>query len=118
VRDGKIAFTKTPSGLSGYRARTALAFNDNVFAILYVTASDGCTLEEFAKAIIEKGFHTAINLDGGGSTACITPGVAYEQGRKVRGKIGLWVKGGTGNKLAKNVNYKPTTTTTSSSGGM
>jgi hypothetical protein len=114
VRDSKRAFTSTPSGLSGYRARSAIAFNDEKFSLVYVKKEDGCTLEQFADALIQAGYHTAINLDGGGSVACITPGVAYEQGRKVRGKIGLWVKGGTGNKLSSNSTIKkPTTSSTS-----
>lgn len=99
LREGKLAFDKVPSGLEGKRARTALAISDSQFAMFYVRAEDGCTLEELAEAILTRGFHTAINLDGGGSTACITPGVAYEQGRKVRGKVAMWVKGGKGNKL-------------------
>ena len=108
VRDSKKAFDAVPSGLGGKRARTALAINNSVCAIVYVKATDGCTLEDFADAIIARGFHTAINLDGGGSTACITPGVAYDQGRKVRGKIGIWIKNGVGNKLAKNKDIKET----------
>lgn len=102
LRDDDIAFDKVPPGLDGKRARTALAIDDTRFAIFYVKKAHGCTLKEFAEAIRSRGFHTAINLDGGGSTACITPGVAYDQYRKVRGKIALWIKGGTGNKLCKN----------------
>ena len=101
LRDGKVAFDKIPAGLGGKCARTALAISDTHFAFFYVKEADGCTLEEFAKAILARGFHTAINLDGGGSTACITPGVAYDQGRKVRGKIAMWIRGGSGNKLIK-----------------
>lgn len=99
LRDGEMAFDAVPSGLGGKRARTGLAVSDTHFAFFYVREEDGCTLEDFAKAIFARGFHTAINLDGGGSTACITPGVAYDQGRKVRGKVALWVKDGSGNKL-------------------
>ena len=106
LRDGEIAFSKVPSGLSGKRARTALAINDTTFSFFWVKESDGCSLKEFAQAIKEKGFHTAINLDGGGSTAFVTPGASYEQGRKVRGKVALWVKNGTGNKLAQNTALK------------
>ena len=101
LRDGKIAFTSVPNGLGENRGRSALAINDTHFAMFYVKEADGCTLEEFANAILSRGFHTAINLDGGGSTACITPGVAYDQGRKVRGKVAIWIRGGSGNKLTK-----------------
>ena len=101
LRYGNLAFSTTPAGLGGRRARTALAISDTHFAMLYVKEADGCTLEELADAILARGFHTAVNLDGGGSTACITPSVAYEQGRKVRGKVAMWVTGGKGNKLVK-----------------
>jgi len=101
VRDGKNLVTFTPAGLGGRVARTALAFNDNKVAMLYVKATDGMTLKQFANEIIKAGFHTAINLDGGGSTACISPFVAYDQHRKVRGKIAIWTKDGAVNILAK-----------------
>lgn len=101
VRDGKNVVTTIPMGLGGRVARTALAFNDHKVAILYVKKSDGMDLKEFANEIIKAGFHTAINLDGGGSTACISPFVKYDQGRRVRGKIAIWAKDGSVNKLAK-----------------
>lgn len=101
LRDGKQAFEKTPAGLEGKRGRMALAISDTHFAFFYLREQNGATLEEFAAAILQRGFHTAINLDGGGSVACITPGVSYDQGRKVCGKIAMWIKGGTGNKETK-----------------
>lgn len=101
VRDGKNVVVTTPMGLGGRVARTALAFNDNRVSIVYVKKYDGMTLKEFANAIVDAGFHTAINLDGGGSTACISPFVAYEQWRPVRGKIAIWAKDGAVNKLVK-----------------
>lgn len=101
VRDGKKAYANIPSGLGGEKARTALCMNDNVFAICYVPATMPCTLDDFTDLIIERGFKTAINLDGGGSTACVTPYVSYDQGRKVRGFIAMWMKDGKGNKLTK-----------------
>lgn len=124
IANGKIAFTSVPSGLGGERGRTAIAFNNTHFAFFWVKEEDGCDLFAFADAILEKGFTYAINLDGGGSTSFITPGVAYEQNRKVRNKFGLWVKNGTGNKLAKNSTTSTTNVFTgpsnpaASSGGM
>lgn len=101
VRDGKQYFETVPAGLGGKRARVCLAWNDEKASIVFARAEEACTLEEFAAAVLEKGYHTAINLDGGGSVAVITPYVAYDQGRKVRGKLGLWLKEGTGNKIGK-----------------
>lgn len=99
VRDSKQYFTSTPAGLGGRKARVALAWNDEKCSIVFADVEHACTLESFAAACIQKGYHTAINLDGGGSVAVISPYVAYDQGRKVRGKLGMWIKGGTGNKL-------------------
>ena len=110
VHGGKVAFDKVPTGLGGYRGRTAFAYNATHFAFFWVKEEDGCELDAFALAIIEKGFTEAINVDGGGSTSFATPGVVYEQNRKVRGKFGMWIKGGTGNKLAKNSPTQQTTT--------
>lgn len=99
LNNGEIAFTSVPKGLEGKRARTAIAYNDTHFAMFWVEEKPGCTLEELALGIKARGFHTAMNLDGGGSTAGATPGWSYDQGRATRGKIGLWVKNGQGNKL-------------------
>lgn len=101
LRDGKKAFSEVPAGLGGARARVCLAWNDEKASIVFATAEKPCTLEAFSAAVAQKGYHTAINLDGGGSVAVITPYVAYDQGRKVRGKLGLWLKGGGGNKIGK-----------------
>ncbi len=101
VRDGKKAFDTVPAGLTGARARTALAWNDKRCAIVWATAKNGVTLEQLAAGIIALGYKTAVNFDGGGSTAVVTPTKMYEQGRKVRGKLGIWVKGGAGNYLTK-----------------
>ena len=113
VRDGKRGFTTVPVGLGGDVARTALCWNDTQCAIVYIRATEGCGLFDFADVIISLGFTTAINFDGGGSTACITPLVAYEQSRPVRGKLGVWLKGGTGNKLSKSASTVSTTSTVS-----
>lgn len=101
VRDGKKAFETVPAGLTGSRARTAFAWNDKRCAIVWATSKSGVTLDQLASGIIALGYKTAVNFDGGGSTAVVTPTKLYEQGRKVRGKLGIWVKGGTGNYLTK-----------------
>lgn len=101
VRDGNVVVTKAPAGLGGSTARTALCWNDEYVAVVYVKATDKATLTDFAKKIVELGFTFGTNFDGGGSTACITPLYAYDQGRKVRGKVGIWLKSGEENILAK-----------------
>lgn len=117
VRDSAQAFAKAPSGLTGKRARTALAWNDKRVAVAFARANNACTLNTFAAQIISMGYTHAINLDGGVSTACITPGVAYDQGRPVRGKIGIWIKGGNGNILARNTSAAGSSGTSASTPG-
>ena len=101
LRDGKLAFTAVPAGLGGKRARTALAWNGTGCAVFFARAGGGCTLAELARAIAKAGYETAINFDGGASTAVVTPETVYEQGRRVRGKLGIWLRGGSGNILAR-----------------
>lgn len=101
VQNGINVVTAIPKGLEGRVARTALAFNDKQVAICFVKRFDAMTLKEFADAIAKAGFHTAINLDGGGSTACISPFMVYDQYRRVRGKIAIWTKDGIVNKLMR-----------------
>lgn len=117
VRDGKVAFTTVPAGLSGKRARVAFAWNDEKCAVVFAKAASGCTLSQFANGIIELGYTTAANFDGGGSVACITPLASYEQGRKVRGKLGIWIKGGNGNILARNTSAAESSGTSASTSG-
>jgi len=100
VRDGKVCVEAEPRGLSGRAARTALAWNAEKCAVFYAEAAPGARLAEFAEAIAALGYTEAINLDGGGSTAVVTPESVYDQGRAVRGKIGVWLRDGCGNKLA------------------
>lgn len=69
--------------------------------ICFVKRFDAMTLKEFADAIAKAGFHTEINLDGGGSTAYISPFMVYDQYRPVRGKIAIWTKDGIVNKLIR-----------------
>ncbi len=110
VRDGEVTVDSVPAGLGGTRARTAIAWNSQSLAMCACQAASGMELAEFAQAILDAGFTFAVNLDGGGSTAYATPLAAYEQGRRTRGKIGIWMKGGTGNW------YKKTETPTAATG--
>lgn len=116
VHNGAKAFTTDPAGLSGNRARTALGLNATNFSIAVVPeSSNDATLSDMANLFIQNGYADAIGLDGGGSTAYQTNEFSYEQGRKVRGFICVWYKGGKGNKASQSyspsVNPKPVTPT-------
>jgi GH25 family lysozyme M1 (1,4-beta-N-acetylmuramidase) len=113
VNNGQKAFTTTPAGLTGCRARTALAISDNKFVVIGVPANPGCTLDELAEKLISRGYKYAINLDGGGSTGYATKYALYDQGRAVRGFIGVWYDGGEGNKAIAKTATTNTTATSS-----
>lgn len=115
IHNGAKAFTTDPAGLSGNRARTALGLNATKFSIAVVPeSSNDATLSDMANLFIQNGYIDAIGLDGGGSTAYQTNEFSYEQGRKVRGFICVWYKGGKGNKASQSsssVNPNPVTPT-------
>lgn len=112
VKDGQLGFTSIPSGLSGNRARTALGIkNNNTFGILVIPEQSGtndATLNNIAEIFMDAGYSYAINLDGGGSTSYQTNDVSYEQGRRVRGFICVWYKGGQGNLASRKVSTSTT----------
>lgn len=79
VQDGQVNITMEP-GSPRYNertARTAVAVNADGSNAYFVTVdsaiagSSGMTMPEFARYLKSLGVHTAINLDGGGSTTMI-----------------------------------------------
>ncbi len=93
VRNGKEE-KQNPAGITGRRGRTALGLSGkSLFAVL-IPDKGGVTLSELRKRLVSSGVENAINLDGGGSTQFYAPGGNYFSGRRVRGFIGIWVRGG------------------------
>ena len=83
-----------PPGIGGRRGRTALGVgNGNLFVAL-LPDSAGATLPELRRAFINAGAENAINLDGGGSTQFYAPLGNHFSGRRVRGFVGIWIRGG------------------------
>jgi len=85
VRDGRIIPLGTSGYLSNPHPRTAIALNQagDTLMLFIVDGrqpnfSDGITIPDFARIIIEHGGFNALNLDGGGSSAMVMEG---ENGR-------------------------------------
>ncbi len=93
VRNGK-AETAIPAGISGRRGRTAIGVSDSTLFIALLPDSGGATLPELRRAFVSFGSVNAINLDGGGSTQFYAPLGNHFSGRRVRGFIGVWIRGG------------------------
>lgn len=93
VRNG-VKETSEPAGIGGARGRTALGVGkDNLYVALIPDGGNDVTLSTLRNAFINKGAENAINLDGGGSTQFYSPSGNHFTGRKVRGFIGIWLKG-------------------------
>lgn len=93
VRNG-IAESSAPAGISGRRGRTALGISENEFYMVLVPDKSGVTLTELRGKLLSLGVKSAINLDGGGSTQFYAPIGNHFSGRRVRGFVGVWIKGG------------------------
>lgn len=93
VRNGK-AESINPAGITGRRGRTALGVSDDTLYIALLPDNGGATLAELRRGFISFGAENAINLDGGGSTQFYAPLGNHFSGRKVRGFIGIWCRGG------------------------
>lgn len=93
VRNGKEE-SVNPAGISGRRGRTALGLSGDTLYIALLPDSGGATLPELRRAFVSFGADNAINLDGGGSTQFYAPLGNHFSGRRVRGFIGVWIRGG------------------------
>ncbi len=93
VRNGAEE-SQNPAGVTGRRGRTALGLNGKSLFVALIPDKNGATLSELRKKFISAGAKDAINLDGGGSTQFYAPTGNHFSGRRVRGFIGIWVRGG------------------------
>ena len=93
VRNGKEEVTN-PAGITGRRGRTALGLGNGNLHVALLPDKGGATLAELRRAFINAGAENAINLDGGGSTQFYAPLGNHFSGRRVRGFIGIWCRGG------------------------
>ena len=60
-------------------------------------------LEVVANKFVSEGYDFAINLDGGSSSGYAIPSKAWARANKLRGFVGIWLKGGSGNYLSRSV---------------
>ncbi len=93
VRNGEEE-VQNPAGITGRRGRTSLGLSETELYVALIPDKTGTTLSELRKRFVALGVKNAINLDGGGSTQFYAPDGNYFSGRRVRGFIGIWVRGG------------------------
>jgi len=93
VRNG-VEEKQNPAGITGRRGRTALGLSERALHVVLIPDKNGATLSELRKNLVSRGVINAINLDGGGSTQFYAPEGNFFSGRRVRGFIGIWVRGG------------------------
>lgn len=94
VRNGTEEKT-VPAGIGGRRGRTALGLSDEKLHVILIPDKAGATLPELRRRLVSDGVINAINLDGGGSTQFYAPSGNWFSGRRVRGFIGIWTRGGS-----------------------
>ena len=108
VIGGEKSFT-VPKGLEGNRYRTAMGLKGDVLGIL--VTQNPVNLEVVANKFVSEGYDFAINLDGGSSSGYAIPSKAWARANKLRGFVGIWLKGGSGNYLSRSVGpVKPSKT--------
>ena len=98
VLGGEKSFT-VPKGLEGNRYRTAMGLKGDVLGIL--VTQNPVNLEVVANKFVSEGYDFAINLDGGSSSGYAIPSKAWARANKLRGFVGIWLKGGNGNYLSR-----------------
>lgn len=98
VLGGEKSFT-VPKGLEGNRYRTAMGLKGDVLGIL--VTQNPVNLEVVANKFVSDGYDFAINLDGGSSSGYAIPSKAWARANKLRGFVGIWLKGGNGNYLSR-----------------
>lgn len=71
VKDANYCVTAVPSWASGSRQRTAIGIKANGDIVVYCNQAN-VTIKTVANELIKQGCMYAINVDGGGSTQCMT----------------------------------------------
>jgi GH25 family lysozyme M1 (1,4-beta-N-acetylmuramidase) len=96
VRDGKIvADAYYKQDILGSRGRTAIGFDRDGNLILWCS-SDACepkTMEQLRQLMYDAGCVDAINLDGGGSSECVTPAGTVTTTRTIYNFVCAWLEG-------------------------
>lgn len=72
VKDSQYCCLTVPDWASGSRPRTAIGIKSNGSPVIYCSQKNK-SLADVAKALINEECVYAINVDGGGSTQCISP---------------------------------------------
>ncbi len=94
VRDGAIVTdVYYNSDILGATSRTAIGFDKDGNFILWCSSSnEPKTMEQLRQLMADAGCVTAINLDGGASSECITPDALITTNRLIYSFICVWIE--------------------------
>lgn len=90
LRGGKAERLICDSDLAGRRPRSAMGLKNGDLCLYCST--DGATPEELQAELLDKGWESAVMLDGGGSSQCDLGGQIITAGRKVHNLICVYLK--------------------------
>ena len=90
LRSGKAERLIYGSDLAGRRPRSAMGLKNGDLCLYCST--DGATPEELQAELLEKGWDSAVMLDGGGSSQCDLGGQVITASRKVHNLICVYLK--------------------------
>lgn len=94
VKDGKPLTMYYNSGLAGTRGRTAIGFKADGTFVMWCSSdsSEPKTMEQLRQIMIDAGCDSAMALDGGGSSSCITPDKTISTTRTITSYICVWAE--------------------------
>lgn len=98
LRGGKAERLIYGSDLAGRRQRTAMGLKGGNLCLYCST--DGATPEELQAELLDKGWDSAVMLDGGGSSQCDMAGQVITASRKVHNLICVYLKKEEGNPMS------------------
>jgi len=95
LRNGEVPILYYPKEIGGRRGRTAIGTRADGSVVLYCTQDGGAyasTPEELQAELKTLGCVSALMLDGGGSSQCITPIGNIQSQRIVQNYIAVWLE--------------------------
>lgn len=90
LRDGQPERLIYGSDLAGRRPRSAMGLKNG--DLCFYCSTDGATPEELQAELLDKGWESAVMLDGGGSSQCDLGGQIITASRKVHNLICVYLK--------------------------
>lgn len=98
LRDGQPERLIYGSDLAGRRPRSAMGLKNG--DLCFYCSTDGATPEELQAELLDKGWESAVMLDGGGSSQCDLGGQIITASRKVHNLICVYLKKEEGDSMS------------------